>query len=505
MKKALLVFLMVCLAVLTYTAAAYATPSKLQSGDPIPDTCIGCHDGGNKNDNAEVSNSYHAMMGGLTGGVGMYSGWCAMPNFQVDEQGHTAWVTGCTSCHVGGGVDPTKLVQCQYCHDVNDPNGVVTVSSCTTQCHQAKDKQKRGDDFTKTGVTDDWHLYKGMKCQSCHLTNNHAIAKGNAIDTEESSNETLAGCTNTGCHTLTPHTSYPKLNEHTDKVYCTVCHTGTRAAGAMASRNWTSFTTSGTPVDTSRSDGWLPVKKWWDGSTTDANGLPVLDYTSHKNKAGAKLYPMNEAPITYLIKSSADAYEAIIVPHVKAADANGDRTTTVSEMQAWVNPATGLKPYSSAASNTAKFNWQITHATKADSAAFHCTDCHGSTGWVINWTQIGYASDPNPNVGETIIIRVASITMGKGLSKTKTYATATVNITDTSNNAISGATVDGSWSDLVSGTSTGVTDASGNVTLTSPTSSKSGTITFTVTNAQKDGCTYDATKNIVTSASITVP
>jgi len=68
-----------------------------------------------------------------------------------------------------------------------------------------------------------------------------------------------------------------------------------------------------------------------------------------------------------------------------------------------------------------------------------------------------------------------------------------------------GTTVTGSFSGATSSTASGVTDASGNVTLTSTTKSGGGTWTFTVTGISKAGWSYNTALNRKTSATLKYP
>ncbi|MGB2727362.1 MAG: S8 family serine peptidase [Halobacteriota archaeon] len=88
------------------------------------------------------------------------------------------------------------------------------------------------------------------------------------------------------------------------------------------------------------------------------------------------------------------------------------------------------------------------------------------------------------------------------------WAVATVTIFDDSGNPVEGATVSGDWSGATSDSDSGVTGANGQVSLESDSvkNPPSGTtFTFTVDNIAKDGWTYDPSKNVETSDSITVP
>jgi PKD repeat protein len=101
-------------------------------------------------------------------------------------------------------------------------------------------------------------------------------------------------------------------------------------------------------------------------------------------------------------------------------------------------------------------------------------------------------------------IYVSALTISSSSSSAAVSATATVTIKDVAGNPISGATVAGSWSGLVSATVSGLTNSSGVLSFSSPSSSTSGTFTFTVTGVTAAGCTYDAQLNSKSSASVTV-
>jgi len=101
-------------------------------------------------------------------------------------------------------------------------------------------------------------------------------------------------------------------------------------------------------------------------------------------------------------------------------------------------------------------------------------------------------------------MRVQSIIMSVIQQPSGDIARATVNVTDTAGNPISGATVTGSFTGTVSGSATAITDANGNAVLSSRRSKKNGTVTFTVTGVTKSGATYDAAQNLQTSASTTL-
>ena len=82
-------------------------------------------------------------------------------------------------------------------------------------------------------------------------------------------------------------------------------------------------------------------------------------------------------------------------------------------------------------------------------------------------------------------------------------ALADVTVRDADGRAVPGATVNGSWSGLVSGNSSSVTDGNGLASLQSPGSRNRGTFIFTVTGVTLSGYSYQAGSNTETSDSIT--
>ena len=83
-------------------------------------------------------------------------------------------------------------------------------------------------------------------------------------------------------------------------------------------------------------------------------------------------------------------------------------------------------------------------------------------------------------------------------------AKAVIKVTNLSGGPVANATVNAQWSGLVTGTASGKTDATGQVTFTSKSTSKHGTITITISGLTPPaGSVYDSTKNLKTSASVT--
>lgn len=110
--------------------------------------------------------------------------------------------------------------------------------------------------------------------------------------------------------------------------------------------------------------------------------------------------------------------------------------------------------------------------------------------------QAATVSDPRLVVGSLKLI--------VGGSATAKAVTAVVRVTTPSGAPVVGATVKAGWSGLISGTSSAVTDANGNATMTSKRVSTNGTITFAVTGVTKSGSVYAPDLNLVSSATATI-
>jgi len=339
-----------------------------------------------------IGDSYHGQLG-YPNGTGMLEKWCALPNFSFDQQGGIeGWSEqSCNDCHVGAEWNPARhFANCYLCHQKNDFEQVA-ISGCM-HCH-SKDTAKRGDLFTPET---DVHIAAGMLCQDCHLrvTDNrsdHQFLKGSAIDTTEPTMEGTLSCTRF-CHSSEPHGGGPngdKLDQHTDKVACETCHTGARPSWALESRSWNVFDEQGMVKTTKRSAGWFPQYKWYDNTGPGPAGaydLPILGHSERRDVAGARIYPFNEVTVDWFVKESDSAFDdVIIVPEVKAADADGNGTVTVEEMQKFYPGATLL---------TRQMNFSISHSVLPKERALNCNDCHGSSAWVFDWSLLGYSKDP---------------------------------------------------------------------------------------------------------------
>lgn len=110
---------------------------------------------------------------------------------------------------------------------------------------------------------------------------------------------------------------------------------------------------------------------------------------------------------------------------------------------------------------------------------------------------------PTPtSSGSPTVMHIQSIVMA--LASRNTQATARITVLDGAGNPVSGSTVKGQWSGLVTnGDGSKTTAADGTALFYSGRSNNPGTFTFCVTNVTKSGLTYDTSANVETCDSIT--
>lgn len=104
----------------------------------------------------------------------------------------------------------------------------------------------------------------------------------------------------------------------------------------------------------------------------------------------------------------------------------------------------------------------------------------------------------------TVPMAVAGITVTLNVHRNRmAEAVAAVTVRDGNGNAVSGATVSGTWSGIVSGAASATTGTAGVASLKSQRSKGSGTFTFTVTGISLAGYQYNPAANTETSDSAT--
>jgi PKD repeat protein len=125
---------------------------------------------------------------------------------------------------------------------------------------------------------------------------------------------------------------------------------------------------------------------------------------------------------------------------------------------------------------------------------------------VVDNAGLSSASQPiSIVVGNNNYVYVASIDMRLATSKSGYQATATVTVRNQSGQAVSNASVTGTWSGLGSGTSSKTTGRRGTADFSSARTKNRGTFTFTVTGITFSGSAYSPANNVETSDSIATP
>ena len=104
-----------------------------------------------------------------------------------------------------------------------------------------------------------------------------------------------------------------------------------------------------------------------------------------------------------------------------------------------------------------------------------------------------------------LVLRVQSIALLVQTAAGSKTVRATVKVTNLNGAAVSGVTVAGKWSGVLAGNVSAVTDATGTVVITTAKTKSTGSETFAVTGLTRSTYVYDATKNVVTSATIAIP
>ncbi len=180
-------------------------------------------------------------------------------------------------------------------------------------------------------------------------------------------------------------------------------------------------------------------------------------------------------------------------------------------------PTTGNAPlvvaFSSAGSSdtggsVASYSWNFGDGTSSTLASpSHTYTTVGTFNATLVVTDnLGLASAPKTvtiTTKQAPYVYISALTIIKTKGTGGSYATATATVKDQTGALKSSATVYGTWSGLVSASTSGKTATNGTIALKSATTSSVGTITFTVTNIVFSGFTYDATKNAFSAISVT--
>lgn len=242
-------------------------------------TCLPCH----AQEVADVHSSIHYQWGGSTpdwvgmesahgGKMGSINDFCTYPDFnwlgKLTNYDGNLVDSGCARCHVGLGLKPSAAatqaqlenIDCLVCHSdgykrrVDQRAGVYKLvpdnakmavnilqaisdikapgRDACLNCHSRSgggNNFKRGDlEEAHRNPSRDFDVHMasvanggaGLVCIDCHQTSNHKIS-GRGSDLRPRETDFVPTCSM--CHTAMPHSS-SRLNKHTARVNCTVCH-----------------------------------------------------------------------------------------------------------------------------------------------------------------------------------------------------------------------------------------------------------------------------------------
>jgi C1A family cysteine protease/PKD repeat protein len=133
----------------------------------------------------------------------------------------------------------------------------------------------------------------------------------------------------------------------------------------------------------------------------------------------------------------------------------------------------------------------------AVTATLTVTDNTGAT----DQDTVSITVSPDPSK----VVYVSDIVMSKSQVKGGNTATAVVTINDVKGKPVSGATVTGNWTGVITGTASLKTGSDGKATFVSKKIIKKGMATFAVTGVSLSGYTYNSGLNAGTSDSVTLP
>lgn len=154
------------------------------------------------------------------------------------------------------------------------------------------------------------------------------------------------------------------------------------------------------------------------------------------------------------------------------------------------------------------YDWDFGDGTSHSSAAnpSHTYTAAGAYTATLRVTDptgaVGSAQVTVTAAASILAMHVSNIDLSWVAKRGSAQGRATVTVLDSAGKAMSGATVAGKWSGLLTSSVSGTTDTSGAVTFTSSAIKKTGTLSFSVTGVTLSGYGYDAAANTETTDSI---
>jgi hypothetical protein len=416
-------------------------------------TCLTCHQNqaiafhgsvhyqwsGDASDSVGLSTPNAGKMGGI-------NDFCIYPD--INWLGKLTTVDGakvdggCARCHTGLGLRPTATatqdqlenIDCLICHSpsykrtfelVNGQFAFVPDTAKMTvsllqaavdlrtpgkdACLNCHTKAGGGDNFKRGDISEehrnattalDVHMAPsgqggaGLECTGCHTTIGHRMA-GRGVDMRERDSATPLECSN--CHSNLPHGDL-RLNNHTARVACNVCHVPTfaKAAPTDMRRDW------GLPGEVSpvtrlwephmvQQTNVMPVYKFFNGrsrfyefgteAVPQANGRVLMaGPLGSRTEPGAKITAMKR----HEGRQPIDPLTRYLLPlKIGIFFQTGDLATAVNQGIAavgWANNGYGF-------AETERF-MGVYHEVAPASQALSCSNCHGGTR--VDFADLGY-------------------------------------------------------------------------------------------------------------------
>jgi hypothetical protein len=425
-------------------------------------TCLTCH----MSEAIEFHGSVHYQWSGdasdstglntpMAGKMGGINDFCIYPDINWLKKLNAADGTGqvdggCARCHTGLGLKPDATatqdqlenIDCLLCHSpsykrtLGEVNGSWmfvpdTAKMSVSLLQAAVDIRKPGKDaclncHTRAGGGDnfkrgdlseahrnaprslDVHLAPesqggaGLECTGCHTTVGHRIA-GRGVDMRQRDTPTPVDCAN--CHSTMPHDS-SRLNSHTARVACNVCHVPVfaKAAPTDMRRDWS------LPGEVSRvthlwephmvmQSNVTPVYRFFNGrsrfyqfgepAAADINGRVLMaGPLGSRTEPGAKITALKRhegrQPIDPVTRVLLPLKIGIFFEKGIVADAV---TAGVAAMPGWPNNGYEF-------AETERY-LGLYHEVAPKEQALTCSACHGGTR--LNFTALGYAPLPTRN------------------------------------------------------------------------------------------------------------
>jgi octaheme c-type cytochrome (tetrathionate reductase family) len=438
---------------------------EFQSGPEVTKACLACHTEAAK----QVMHTQHWKWDFVNPQSKQNLGKLnVINNFCTSVQSN---LKGCASCHIGydamtdkGVKDDPNLVDCLACHatvgyskpaglggnvlskniELPPGSGAIIKGQNLQKIAQSVGKTSRktcgnchfmggGGDAVKHGDLDssledpdkqlDVHMDAdglNFTCATCHKTDGHqvpgsryaptAVDKAGAIIRGKEGDRNPATCQ--ACHGQKPHKDKQaaKLNNHTSKLACQVCHVPAFARGQIATKmtwDWSTagkldekgkqFTLkdeNGNKIYESRKGDFTygenvkPDYIWFNGDVAytlrdmkvDKSKQPIWinEYLGSAQDGRSMIWPVK----TFRGKQAIDAeHKTLVVTHVSGAD-----DTAYWKNLNWENAiATGMQSAGLPFSGKVDFietvsQWPITHMVAPKDKAVGCNECHTKGG-----------------------------------------------------------------------------------------------------------------------------